>query len=127
MIEVDPWEAMERLQAEVAAELRVMLGEAVVPESNVTEADRPRRVQAMKLCAEGRLSDEERHALWCRQHWDAGWVWGPEFNAVLKTHPNLKTWFELPASARSKARIFVMFARTAALLSTAYDPLGSED
>jgi hypothetical protein len=127
MVCIDPWEALERLQAEVAAELRVMLGESVVPETNVTAADRPRRIEAMKLCAAGKLSDEERHSLWCRQHWDAGWVWGPEFDGVKKTHPNLKSWFELPASARSKARIFVMFSRTAALLSESFDPLGSGD
>jgi hypothetical protein len=50
-------------------------------------------------------------------HVAQGWVYGEEFNPAAKTHPNLMPWEDLPASTRSKARIFDICSRYAAVVS----------
>lgn len=111
------WEVMERMQGQIAAEIRVLLGEAPIASSNFTPADRERRIKAMQECAARSTSDQERHDSWFKMHIDSGWVYGPEFNSEKKTHPNLKPWEELPASVKSKARIFDIVAKTALQLT----------
>lgn len=105
------WELIERAQGEIAAEIRVMLGEAPIASSNFTPEDRQRRVRAMRQCAAESTSDVERHEAWMQMHRDSGWVYGPVFDSQAKTHPNMLPWAELPESVRSKARIFDRMAK----------------
>jgi hypothetical protein len=110
---------MEALQGQIAAEIRVMLGEAPLDQKMFDESQRQRRITAMKECAANSTSDAERHESWMRMHIEAGWVYGDEFDPVNKKHPNLLPWDQLPASTRSKARIFDFCAKAAAQLALA--------
>lgn len=107
------WEVMERMQGEIAVEIRKALGETVLQHELFTPEQRARRIQAMKASAANNTSDEERHADWMAMHRDAGWVYGPEFDPQRKQHPNMLPWSELPAVTRNKARIFAIVARAA--------------
>lgn len=113
-VEHSIWDAMEAMQGQIAAEIRVMLGEAPIASSNFTPVDRKRRITAMRECAARSTSDAERHESWMKMHVDSGWVFGPEFDSEKKTHPNLLPWDQLPAATRSKARIFDIVAKAAA-------------
>lgn len=107
------WEVLEAMQGEIAAEIRVMLGEAALAQSLFTQEQRDRRIEAMKKCAAESTSDEERHESWIAMHREAGWVWGPEFDPAKKLHPNMLPWSELPESVKSKAKIFDIVAKAA--------------
>lgn len=111
------WELAERMQGDIAREIRVMLGEETYDPRIFTDAERARRVQALKLCADESTDAAARHASWVRMHVEGGWTYGPEFNPAIKQHPNLKPWDELPQSTRSKAEIFAIVARYAAQLA----------
>ncbi len=107
------WQVMERMQGEIAAEIRVMLDEGPYDQKIFDESQRQRRILAMKDCADGNTTDAERHESWMAMHVEAGWKYGEEFNPQLKTHPNIMPWDELPATTRSKARIFASVSRAA--------------
>ena len=107
------WAIAEKMQGEIAKEIRVMLGEEAYNPRIFTEEERVRRITAMRDCAANSTSDAERHESWCKMHVDAGWVYGESFDPVAKTHPNLMPWDQLPSSTRSKARIFDIVARAA--------------
>lgn len=115
----DIWEIMERMQGNIAAEIRVMLGEAQYPESLFTEEQRQRRIAALKQCALEATDDVTRHDAWMQMHRDGGWVYGETFDPEKKTHPNMLPWAQLPPSTRSKARIFSIVAKTALELEDA--------
>lgn len=100
------WKLFERMQAEIAREIRTLLGEDQYDQRIFSEADTVRRVEAMKKCAAERTTDAERHEAWRNMHYEQGWVYGPELKPSEKVHPNLLPWAELPASTRSKAKIF---------------------
>lgn len=107
------WEAAEKLQGQIAAEIRVMLGEGPYDEKIFDQAQRDRRIEAMQKRAAESTSDAERHESWMKMHLDAGWVYGDTFDPAKKTHPNLLPWGQLPATTRSKARIFDLVAKAA--------------
>lgn len=107
------WKLMEQLQGQIAAEIRVMLGESPYAQQIFDEEQRQRRITAMKDCALRSTSDEERHQAWMQMHVEAGWVYGEQFDPAKKTHPNLLPWHELPAATRSKAKIFDFVAKAA--------------
>jgi len=107
------WEIAERMQGSVAGEIRVMLGEAAMNQSLFDDVQRHRRIEAMKRCAAESTSDSERHESWMKMHVEGGWVYGDEFDPQKKTHPNLKPWDELPATTRSKAKVFDIVAKAA--------------
>jgi len=111
------WRLFERLQGDIAREVRVMLGEEAYDQRIFTDEERTRRVAAMQRCAALQTSDVERHQSWMEMHLEQGWVYGEQFSPTAKTHPNLLSWDELPASTRSKARIFDICARYAAVVS----------
>ena len=113
-VEHSIWEAMESMQGQIAAEIRVMLGEAPIASSNFTPVDRKRRITAMRECAARSTSDAERHESWMKRHLESGWTFGTEFDSEKKIHPNLLPWDQLPAATRSKARIFDIVAKAAA-------------
>lgn len=107
------WSVMEQMQGGIAAEIRVMLGESPYAQSLFDDAQRKRRVEAMKKCASESTSDAERHESWMKMHLEAGWVYGEVFDPAAKTHPNLLPWEQLPPSTRSKAKIFDLVAKAA--------------
>lgn len=107
------WEAAERLQGQIAAEIRVMLCEAPYAQEIFDDAQRQRRITALQDCALHATSDAERHLSWVKMHEESGWVYGPQFDPEKKTHPNLLPWEQLPITTRSKARIFAMVANAA--------------
>ena len=111
------WALFERMQAEIAREVRVLLGEEQYDQRIFSEADRQRRIDAMKKCAAEQTTDAARHESWMQMHFGQGWKYGPELKPAEKEHPNLLPWDQLPASTRSKARIFDICARYAAELA----------
>jgi RyR domain len=110
------WALTERMQAEIAREIRVLLGEEQYDQRIFTEAETARRVEALQKCAALQTSDAERHESWMQMHIEQGWTYGAELDPANKRHPNLKPWDELPPSTRSKARIFDICARYAAAI-----------
>lgn len=110
------WAVMERMQGEIAAEIRVMLGEVALPQSLFDDEQRRRRIEAMQKCAAESTGDADRHEAWMKMHVESGWVYGEQFDPAAKTHPNLKPWDELTPSTRSKAKIFDIISKTAAQL-----------
>lgn len=60
------------------------------------------------------LTPEQSHASWLQEKIETGWVYGPEKNAVLKEHPCMVPYAELPAAQRRKDHLFL--AICAALL-----------
>lgn len=107
------WALFERLQGEIAREVRVMLGEEQYDQKIFTAEQRARRVESLKKTSADNASDYDRHVAWMDQHFKDGWVYGAEFIPALKQHPNLLPWEELPANTRSKARIFAIVAQYA--------------
>lgn len=112
------WELMERMQGDIAAEIRVMLDESAYSQAMFDDTQRDRRIMAMKKCAVESTSDTDRHDSWMKMHIDDGWVYGENFDPAAKTHPNLKPWGELPPSVKSKARIFDIVAKAAGALES---------
>jgi len=110
------WNLMERMQGEIAREIRVLLGEEAYDQRMFTAEERACRVEAMKKCAAERTDDATRHEAWMKMHFEQGWVYGPEFKPSEKQHPNLLPWDELPASTRSKARIFDIISKYGVVL-----------
>lgn len=108
------WSMFERMQGDIAAEIRVMLGESAYAQSLFDDEQRSRRIEAMKKCAAEATSDSDRHEAWMKMHVESGWVYGDTFDPAKKTHPNLLPWEQLPATTRSKARIFDVISKTAA-------------
>lgn len=109
------WELFERMQAEIAREIRVMLGEEQYDQRLFNDAERARRVDALIQCAtDSQQTPQQRHEAWCQMHVENGWQYGPEFKPAEKLHPNLMPWDALPAEARSKANIFAVVANYAA-------------
>lgn len=111
------WKLMETTQGAIAAEIRVMLHEPVIPVTNFTPENQRRRIAALQECAAS-TSDEERHEAWVKRHVDEGWVYGDEFDSAKKTHPNILPWVALPHVIQSKARIFDIIAKAALSLET---------
>lgn len=117
MIKDEVWRAMEQMQGEIAHELRTLLGESAYDQRIFTPVERARRIEAMKQAASDEGDDASRHEKWCEMHVEQGWQYGPEFDPSKKTHPNLMPWDGLPASTRSKARIFTIVSNYARALS----------
>jgi len=109
--------AVESMQAEIAREVRVLLGEEQYDQRIFSAADKQRRIEALQKCAAEQTSDAERHESWMRMHFEQGWKYGPELKPAEKEHPNLLPWEQLPASTRSKARIFDICAKYAAVFA----------
>jgi hypothetical protein len=111
------WVLFERMQGEIAREVRVMLGEEQYDQRIFNDAEHERRVDALVQCAsDPNQTAAQRHESWCQMHRESGWVYGPELKPAEKQHPNLMPWDALPAAVRSKANIFAVCARYAAML-----------
>lgn len=110
------WALTERMQAEIAREIRLLLGEEQYDQRIFNDAEVQRRIEALKKCAAEQTTDAARHESWRDMHYAQGWEYGPELKPSEKLHPNLLPWAELPPSTRSKARIFDICARYAAAI-----------
>ena len=106
MNEHNVWKILEKMQGEIAGQIRILLGESAYDQRIFTDEERQRRIQAMKKCGHQNTSDEVRHESWMKMHLDSGWVYGAEFDPQKKTHPNLLPWDQLPPSTKVKAKIF---------------------
>lgn len=113
----DIWKIAERMQGDIAAEIRVALGESLLPQSLFNDVQRNRRIEAMKKCAAESTNDATRHDSWMKMHIESGWVYGEKFDPATKTHPNLKPWDELPETVKSKAKIFDIVAKAFAKIA----------
>jgi len=49
---------------------------------------------------------EDHHKAWCARYRDKGWVYGPGFNSVTKTHPNMVAYQDLPQDQIAKESMF---------------------
>jgi len=100
---------MERMQGDIARQLREGLGEQAYDQALFDEEQIARRVESMKQFRVD-ASPEERHEQWCKMHESKGWVYAPDFNPAMKTHPNLRAWHRLPLATRMKIGIFASVA-----------------
>lgn len=49
---------------------------------------------------------EEYHKAWVARRRDKGWVYGPGFNSITKTHPNMVNYQDLPQDQVAKDSMF---------------------
>lgn len=54
-------------------------------------------------------SPEEAHNSWMKSYLEMGWKYGKERNAILKTHPDLVPYNDLPLDEKEKDAIFLSF------------------
>ena len=64
-------------------------------------------------------SASHSHENWLQEKIDAGWIYGEEKNAELKTHPCVVPFHELPISQQAKDYIFKAIVRSCAKHITA--------
>ena len=57
------------------------------------------------------LTPRRSHEAWCEAKRAAGWVYGPEKDPILKTHPCLRPYGDLPAYQQAKDRVFLAIVR----------------
>jgi hypothetical protein len=62
-------------------------------------------VTGVRAALEG-VTPEELHAEWCRNKAAQGWRWGEFKDPILKTHPCLVPYDQLPEEQRVKDRVF---------------------
>lgn len=53
----------------------------------------------------------DQHLAWMRGKVADGWVWGPEKSTLLKTHPCLIPFEELPEAQQRKDKLFLAIVR----------------
>lgn len=57
-------------------------------------------------------SPEDAHESWRLEKFADGWVYGEEKNAMLKTHPCMVSYEELPAEQRTKDYLYLSVVKT---------------
>lgn len=97
--------------ARVCHEVNRAYCQALGDNTQVSWEDAPewQRVSArmgVDLHTMGNFGPEASHISWMKQKIDAGWVYGPEKNAELKTHPCICSFDELPVAQQAKDFIF---------------------
>ncbi len=117
MTQSELWSAAEAMQGDIAKEIRAMLGETAYDQQMFTEAEKQRRIEAMKVCATQSDDPIARHEAWCEQTREKGYVFGEKFDSEAKTHPNLVEWDKLPEAVKRKASIFSIVAKAFAGLA----------
>ena len=72
------------------------------------ESDEIRRnvIAGVRSARDG-VSPRDNHELWVKDKAAHGWKWGPEKNAVKKTHPCMVPYDDLPSEQQDKNRMFV--------------------
>lgn len=64
-------------------------------------------IQGVRRVRSG-VTEEQHHEEWRRFKETAGWRYGAEKNPLLKTHPDMVPYMELPEYKKDKARLFLM-------------------
>ncbi|MFB9778834.1 RyR domain-containing protein [Rhodococcus baikonurensis] len=62
-------------------------------------------IEGVRKAIDG-ATHEELHESWCEFKRADGWVFGPEKDEAIKTHPCLVPYGELPAEQKSKDAVF---------------------
>lgn len=103
MIDAD----IARVCHEANRALQVVSGDPV-PSPAWDDAPAWQRESAIEGVGKARsgASPEQLHESWCVYKHDDGWVYGPEKDAGLKTHPCLVPYDHLPADQRAKDAVF---------------------
>lgn len=52
-------------------------------------------------------TEETLHRSWMREMFNRGWVYGPNKDALKRTHPSLMPYAQLPAAERAKDVLFL--------------------
>lgn len=107
------WALFERMQGEIAREIRNMLGEPPYDQKLFDAGQKQRRIDSLKAVAADPRNESDRHEAWREMHVALGWTQGPEFKPEIKQHTNLVPFGELPATTQSKVRIFDICAKYA--------------
>ena len=59
-----------------------------------------------------RASAEDLHAAWLQDKLDAGWTWGPRFDAGAKTDPVMLPWAQLSGHLQRREVLFLAVVRS---------------
>lgn len=76
------------------------------PWEEATPGQRDSCIEGVKLHQKQNLTPEQSHAAWSAHKVANGWVYGPEKNEDLKTHPCLVPYDQLPLEQRTKDYLF---------------------
>lgn len=68
-------------------------------------------VSGVKFQVEAPWTPEASHEKWCEQKEQEGWTHGLEKNTLLKQHPCLVPWGDLPSDQRRKDVLFQAVCR----------------
>lgn len=82
------------------------------------EREEPFKKQFRKVikrqCGEQRSrSPEELHGSWMQAYFEMGWVYGPEYDADKKIHPDLVPYADLGQLERDKDAVFIALCEIA--------------
>lgn len=113
------------MQGNIAAEIRVLLGEEPFDPNMFNDEQRDRRIVAMKKAGANTRTYDEQHKDWVETHIKNGWIYEETFDPSKKIHPNLKPWNELPSDVKSKIKIFTIVSKAACKLADEW--LNSEE
>jgi hypothetical protein len=69
-----------------------------------------------RIISEKEVEEADRHRQWRIEKEADGWVWGPQFNAGMKTHPHLVEYQYLPEAWRQQAVAFRVLVQELAAL-----------
>jgi hypothetical protein len=92
-------------------------GRSIVPEP-WKKRDKAFRDQMIKVVEKylkiGKLpTPEEAHNSWVKAYKKMGWKYGKKRDSVLKTHPNMVSFHDLPLDEQQKDAIFLAFVYVA--------------
>jgi len=101
-----------------AARLAAIAAAAPIVPVPWTEREKPFRDQFLAVierqCGEQRSSSpEELHVSWMQSYFAMGWMYGPQYSAEKKTHPDLVPYADLGRLERDKDNVFVALCEIA--------------
>jgi hypothetical protein len=100
--------SIARVAVEVLRELAKSYGDTTATlweECSPEQQARAVRDVEMHL-ADHTLSISASHQVWMREQVDAGWTYGPAYDAQAKTNPKLVPYIDLPEGQRAKDFVF---------------------
>ena len=63
-------------------------------------------INGVKSHLNDNITPEQSHEVWMKEKIDNGWIYGPEKDETLKTHPCIVPYNELPLEQRTKDYLF---------------------